>query len=70
MAGMNLTFEELPLAIQEPKFSYLDEKLKNELDLSLINIDTLKILELYLKMKATTKLHCYSLITIPFVVLI
>ena len=28
MAGMNLTFEELPSAIQEPKFSYLDEKLK------------------------------------------
>ena len=49
MAGMNLTFEELPSAIQEPKFSYLDEKLKNELDLSLINIDTLKTLELYHK---------------------
>ena len=49
MAGMNLTFEELPSAIQEPKFSYLDEKLKNELDLSLINIETLKTLELYHK---------------------
>lgn len=28
MASMNLTFEELHSAIQEPKFSYLDEKLK------------------------------------------
>lgn len=45
--GMNISFEEMNITEESLNFSYLSEKLINEIDLDIFNLDTLKSLNLY-----------------------
>ncbi len=47
LEGQNLSFEELPADRQDLSFVVLEKKLKTELGLQTVNMDTLKTLELY-----------------------
>lgn len=47
LEGQNLSFEELPADRQDLSFAILEKKLKTELGLQTVNMDTLKTLELY-----------------------
>ena len=47
LEGMNKNYEELPAAIQELHFTYLEQRLIEKLNIKSLNLDILKTLELY-----------------------
>ncbi|NLZ25993.1 MAG: AAA family ATPase, partial [Chloroflexi bacterium] len=47
LEGMNKNYEELPAAIQELHFTYLEQRLIEKLSIKSLNMDILKTLELY-----------------------